>query len=601
MSIRAQKKISDQLSVIVGMMTPSQILQDESSGIVPALEFARSVHPDLKQAQTSKVAVGRLPAGWPRLMDNSLGHRSDFVRSPFPIVNKHQCKAFCSCVCHARTIVRSPWLLDTVIGKIHIQYASRRPACNEHNCRRSSESSFSVVYQLPKYILRRYISMTIQYVPLGGPELLLRIPRMVSWSHLLWNYATHGDLLAIQKLFAKGKASPHDLNPQGSNALIYAVGHSSPGLMRFLLEQGADLEHPNEIGKTPSDRLLESSFAGTFGSKGIVVVGSMLKDTLHMQTQGFTTLHKIVLGIVSKDLESELKMSTAEINVGDSRNRTPLCWATIRSDVQAVKTLLVYGASPHVVDRWGHTPLDFARNIGICKLLLDAGVNVHACNKDYGRSALHQLFHIHDNALGSETVDMINVLIGAGIDVDVRDSDEETPLLNAIYAGHISHARRLIELGASVNASNLSSRESAIHFAVGFDRHEVIPLLLQRGADYTAINASGNNIAHIAARSAGTKTISVLADSNLIKLDTSLRNRDGKTPADYLSDRSILIESEQGLHAEFERFRRSISVSGAGTADGISKADLVHELSEGFGTFHLPGAFPVFADPSDSS
>ena len=421
---------------------------------------------------------------------------------------------------------------------------------------------------------------------------------MVPWSHLLWKYLHDDNLFAIQKLFAEGRASPHDLNLRGSNALFYSAKRPSSRLSRFLLEQGADPDHPNDIGETPSDHLWESSFAGNFGSEGISVVGSMLRDTSHVQTQGFSTLHKIVHGIDSQDLESELDNSTTEINVGDLKNRTPLCWATIRGDLQAVKALLAFHADPNVVDTWGHTPLDFAKSIDICKMLLDAGVNTHTCNIDYGRSALHQLFH--RRLLGSDTVEIIDLLVDAGINVDVRDSDEETPLLNAIFYGHTSHARRLIELGANVNASNLSSRDSAIHFAVSFDCHEIIPLLLEHGADYTAVNARGNNIAHMAAWSASTKTISVLANSKLVKLDISLRSKDSKTPADLLSERSILTESEQGLRAEFERFLKSIPMSQANTADGISRAACVDERSDTCSSFHLPGAYPVFADPGVS-
>lgn len=447
--------------------------------------------------------------------------------------------------------------------------------------------------------MSRYISMTMRYAASDGPDLLVRLPRVVSFSHPLWSYLNDGDLLAIQKLFAEGKVSPYDVNTRGSNALIYSVGRNYPGLSQFLLEQGADPDLSNDTGRTPSNLLWECSFAGKLGSEGISVVGSMLRDTEYVQTQGFSTLHNIVLGIVSKDLESELRISAAKINIGDSNSRTPLCWATIRSDLQAVKTLLVFGANPNIVDRWGHTPLDFVRSIGVCRALLDAGVNVHSRNTEYGRSALHQLYKRGDgDSLESETVDIIDLLVAAGIDIDDRDGDQETPLLTAIYSGHIAHARRLIELGANVNASNLSSHESAIHFAVSFSRHEILSLLLERGADYTAVNVRGRNIAHMAAGLAGTKTISVLAKSDLVKLDVSVRCKDGKTPVDYLSERSILTESEHGLHAEFERSMRSIPVpvSGVDTANGTSKAAVVQERSDACSSFHLPGAYPMSAD-----
>ncbi len=604
-SIRVQNEISDQLSSIVGMMTPIQSLQEPSSSTNLTLDPAYggvtvsppTINSNFNQAQKGNVAIGSLPLGSSRLREDGQTHQSELVQDLFHNLATQKCETLCSCVCHTRSVIKSPWILETIIGRINIQYVGRRPACNEFHCRRLPECSFRVVYQFPKYVLSRYISMVMHNTPLSGPELLLRMPRMVSWSHMLWKYANNGELMAIQKLFAEGKASPYDVNPMGSSALWYTVNRRHCQLAQFLLDQGVDSDHLNEIGKTPSDLLWEHSFAGGLCTEGIGIIGSILKESHHAQTQSLSTLHKIILGIVCRDLESELELSTAEINMGDAKNRTPLCWATIRNDSQAVNTLLVFGANPNIVDSWGHTPLDFARSVGICKMLLDAGVDLHAPKSEYGRSSLHELFHITGGYfLESESVDVIDLLVNAGIAVDVRDSDEETPLLNAIYSGYTSHVRRLLDLGADPNLFNRSSHESAIHFAVSFDRIDMIPLLLKRGADYTAVNISGSNIAHMAARFAGTKTISVLADSNLVKLDMHLRNKDGKTPTDYLSERSVLIDSEQGLHAEFERFMKSIPVPGEDTSGGSSKAAIGHDSSQECDGLRLPGSYPVLTN-----
>ena len=114
-------------------------------------------------------------------------------------------------------------------------------------------------------------------------------------------------------------------------------------MIKFLLEQGVDLDQPNEIERISGDPLWEYSFAGRSSSEDTSVVGSRLRDSGHVQTRGFSTLHKIILGMLNKDLETELATSTAAISVGDSKNMTLLCWATIRNDLQAVKTLLAFG------------------------------------------------------------------------------------------------------------------------------------------------------------------------------------------------------------------------------------------------------------------
>ena len=480
------------------------------------------------------------------------------------------------------------------MGKLKVQFTGMRPPCSEFQCSRPPEPSFKVIYQFPKYLINRYVSMMMQYGCSSGPEFLLRVPRVVPWSHLLWNYAINGDLLAIQRLFAEGKASPYDLNPRGSSAFYYAGNRDPLRLFRYFLELGMDIDHPNDVGRTASDIIWEYSLVGNSGGEENSVFGSMLGDSDHMQTSRFSALHKIIMGLSPDDLGSVLESSTADINVGDSNNMTPLALATFRNDKQAVKLLLAFGANPNIVDKWGSSPLFFARNTDICKMLLDAGVNIHTHNTVLGRSALHQRYTLISRwYVESDTVDIIDALVNAGIDVDVRDGLGRTPLLAAVYSGYTSHARRLLELGANPNMCSQTSHHSAMHNAVLFNRHELIPLLLERGADYTALSANGMNIAHMAAWSANTRTISVLADSHLVNLDMSLRCQDGKTPADYLSERSIFTESEQSLHAEFRRFMKSVPSSGVQSGSGVSSASPVHESLDRSDYLDVPGAFPV--------
>lgn len=153
----------------------------------------------------------------------------------------------------------------------------------------------------------------------------------------------------------------------------------------------------------------------------------------------------------------------------------------------------------------------------------------------------------------------MDLLIGAGIPVDVRDNDDETPLLNAVFWHRTAAVKSLIGQGADVNAANASSRNNAIHFDVNFDHYEIIPLLLANGAQYASIDSGGKNIAHMAAASAGTKTMEVLEKANLAGLDVSLRDRNGETPADIIARRDIFGDSELGVHVAFEAFLRSVT------------------------------------------
>ncbi|KAI4280926.1 MAG: hypothetical protein L6R38_004061 [Xanthoria sp. 2 TBL-2021] len=385
---------------------------------------------------------------------------------------------------------------------------------------RNDRSSWKMTYHLPQFLMNRYLDFTVHHSPLDGPNLSVRMPRVVEWHHKLFRYANMGDVQAIQKLFSEGKASPYDVNPRGSNALIYAAAHGNPELGRFLLQAGADAELTDSCGRNPVELFFERALSGQFGppdSHDHYLVKSMFKDTSFMEGRAFTTLHKIVLGFVARDLKEELAVSTSSINDCDSNGRTALCWATICDDQTAVENLLAFGASPNISD---YTAL-------------------HSfCKKD-------------------GPVEIIGLLIDAGIEVDVRDADGETPLLNAIFRGFTAAAEELLERGANPNASNISSRDTSIHFAVGFDRYEILPLLLARGVDYIATNVRGRHIGHMAARVASARTIQILSSSNLTGLDLLLKDSYGNTAADYLSSRKVSSQSELGIHAAFAHFQKS--------------------------------------------
>ena len=105
------------------------------------------------------------------------------------------------------------------------------------------------------------------------------------------------------------------------------------------------------------------------------------------ESMGFAQLHKTVLGLIHKDLETELSISTSQINFGDARQRTSVSWATMRNDLRTVQILLAYGADVDQVDDAGNTPLFFASTHNVCKILLLHDANIEKRSKWY--SLLH--------------------------------------------------------------------------------------------------------------------------------------------------------------------------------------------------------------------
>lgn len=105
-------------------------------------------------------------------------------------------------------------------------------------------------------------------------------------------------------------------------------------------------------------------------------IASLFRSDDHIESRGFSLLHKCVLEILQLNLEQILKASTAGIDGPDADSRSSLIWAAIRGDGQDVGLLLKFGADPGICDILRKAPLHHARNAACTKLLLGAKNNL---------------------------------------------------------------------------------------------------------------------------------------------------------------------------------------------------------------------------------
>lgn len=98
-------------------------------------------------------------------------------------------------------------------------------------------------------------------------------------------------------------------------------------------------------------------------------------------------------------------------------------------------------------DKWVYLPLmaaALAGNIDVVKSLQLKGVDLDTLTVGNGYSALHF-------AALSGHADLIDFLLGHGLDPDVRDNDGDTPLHFAAVCGHAQAVRRLLSSEVNVN------------------------------------------------------------------------------------------------------------------------------------------------------
>ena len=284
------------------------------------------------------------------------------------------------------------------------------------------------------------------------------------------------------------------------------------------------------------------------------LVASTFADTEFLQTRQFTVLHKIVLKLIPRSIQSELEYSTRDLDAIDASGRTCVSWAAARGDETSLRVLLEYGADPNIPDIQGSIPLHHVRDVTCGKLLLHYGANLLARNS-FGRTSLHTI--CRDDG-GDGAFDLLKTLVEMGIDINATDYAGETALMNASLNRYTRCARYLLEHGADPNIVS-SDGTAAIHFATMYDAHAILHELLAHGANSLAKKINGETILHLAAL-ANTETIGVLIQHGLKGIDVSALDSAGKSATDRLNEREEDSENPD-FKSKFQEFLASLENS----------------------------------------
>ena len=194
----------------------------------------------------------------------------------------------------------------------------------------------------------------------------------------------------------------------------------------------------------------------------------------------------------NNDIARLLIAAKASVNVANDYGITPLLEASKTGDAAMMELLLRAGANPSLAHPEGETPLMAAARSGsvpAVRLLLARGVNVNAAETYQQTTALMW-------AAAEGHLDVVELLIEAGADVnrqahvtslaDRKNADHPsggfTPLMWAARAGNDAMVRRLVALGANVNLKN-GDDASAAMIAIYNDQFDVAATLIELGSD----------------------------------------------------------------------------------------------------------------------
>ncbi|KAI4261851.1 MAG: hypothetical protein L6R42_002954, partial [Xanthoria sp. 1 TBL-2021] len=472
--------------------------------------------------------VKQLSAGQERTLSVEVAHRQ-----------RSQCRRPCSCQCHRTSKLKTPDFLRQITGQLLVGYAgisSITPPCNEHACAQRQRTAVRFQYSFPVWSLVQSVLTLVSYSSgTYGPERVLRMSRIRPGLDEVFIQVQSGNICRLQQLFIQGSASPLDASDTGWTLLHYALSAGQLPTVKFLKDAGADVRAESTSRETPVDVAWNRILSGCLDEGSEFLLRDVFDDDAELDERQFTTLHKIVLGMIGKSLADELEVTTAYINATDRSGNTPLAWASARGDHSSVVLLLEHGASLRIANDLNSQPIHLAAqtgNITTIRALVQAGANVNAMVRQTHMTPIHYAAEYQDNS------EQILGLVNLGAHIDGMDYMSWTPLHWASWRGHLSSLKALLQCGADVNSRTLDGNASVM-LAVANNSHECVRELIDAGADCSIVRHSQWNILHYAAIGGSVDTLRSLSLADLSAIDLQdLRTKDtGQSVADMLHAR----------------------------------------------------------------
>ncbi|KAL8921836.1 MAG: hypothetical protein Q9172_003827 [Xanthocarpia lactea] len=434
------------------------------------------------------------------------------------------CRPGCACSCHLQRQTSSPGLVDRVIGQMFVGYSGLpllNRTCDTATCEKAQGPSVSFEYWFPLgFLWSQIVRLQLSYQSQFGPQISLSSLRRVADSAQCVNYALNGNIDGLKELFIRGLASPRDVSStRGYSVLRWAMYGRQYQTCKFLVNVGADPDYRPIAASdnSPRNKAHQALLMGDLSREDEEALMCLTQGSDFISEQGYTKLHKIVLGLSMTDLEEEILKQPNEVDATDIMGRTALAWAACRGDNRAIIILLRFGAKVNTLDIQNSAPVCHAadRNHATCvRLLLEAGADPDIA------TALGYKVGGPLNCAARNAVDplVLKCLLDFDANPDASGVDGMTALIHASRRDMAGFALLLLEYGANINAKSVAG-QTPLTTAIAYNSHNVLKLLLDRWFEYTECpRLRGPDLLQIVALYADIETMSILSATDHLLL-----------------------------------------------------------------------------------
>jgi ankyrin repeat protein len=268
----------------------------------------------------------------------------------------------------------------------------------------------------------------------------------------------------------------------GAGANIHGAGNHNPlheaavrgdiGIMKFLLDHGADINCPGNTYGTP--------LKGAIQSRDAAVFQFMLDHGADINERGSSTMYPVdqaIFGGNTKAADILLKMDAKFSNQALAEALGH------RTKEYLVQSLLKKGADPNAEDERQGNMLQLAIHercqAGTIRWLLESGADINAVEGEHGTAL--------QIAVENEQEEIIDLLFEHGVEINLPACGDFGNPLQAAIANRLENViRLLLEKGADIHAQG-GRYWTILQTAARFGNEALVKLLISRGVDVDVI------------------------------------------------------------------------------------------------------------------
>ncbi|KAF4951698.1 hypothetical protein FSARC_12849 [Fusarium sarcochroum] len=341
----------------------------------------------------------------------------------------------------------------------------------------------------------------------------------------------------LPPLSESSSSSRQNRNIDDEMRLSYRVA-IRPGFVEFLdflMRSQVNVHLPNDSGETPwllAAQLMLPEIPHALAPIELKKKLSIIFPQPDWSKLRFNHLHMVISGLRPLDLNQVLKdpRYRSQLNSKDALGQTPLSLAAMMGNVDAVKALLVEGAS---VESCGSDLLRktiHSRSKLCLESLLIPTLNPLALD-NRGATLVHTV------AAGCDNLDLLEPLMLAGVPLDSLNLHKCTPLSFTPLNDNHKLARFLLSKGANIDNVDKDG-DTPLTEAVRLNAHNCLRLFIESGANLETVNRRGWGVLHFAGAYGDTATLQILSTA---RLNTEpWTDHEGNTPRELFGRRHLV-------------------------------------------------------------